>query len=244
MGPAKQENGGCFLIGSGPSLKEVDVARLKRLDSIAFNRSFVAWKSWGFSPTHYACLDPVVFEDNAQEIRGLIEKCPRTHFFLPENSRFAGIAPSARVSLVRLVPGRRFSSNVCELTDFGNVGATSIQILALLGYQRIAMIGVDARYSPIHESVAVADKEGFVYVADDVDHFCPEYVQGKRLIARPDLQKILGQWPQVAEECAARAIDVRNASPGSALDCFPKIDFPLAIEWVLGNREFCDFGPN
>ncbi len=244
MDTAKQENTGCFLIGSGPSLKEVDVARLTRLNSIAFNRSFVAWRSWGFAPTHYACLDPVVFEDNAQEIRELIEKCPRTQFFLPENPSFAGIEPSARVFLVRLVSGRKFSSKLSELTDFGNVGATSLQILALLGYQRIAMIGVDARYSPVEETVAVANQEGFVFVADDTDHFCPEYVQGKRLIARPDLQKILGQWPQVAKECASLKIDVRNASPGSALDCFPKIEFPHAVEWVIGNRKIGDFGPD
>lgn len=126
--------------------------------------------------------------------------------------------------------GNTFSTDISALTDFGNVGATSIQILALLGYRRIAMIGVDARYSRI--DARVADKDGFVLVADDPDHFCTEYVQGKRLKANPDLGKDIGQWPQVAKECASHEMEVRNASPESALDCFPATDFASAIEWV------------
>lgn len=127
-----------------------------------------------------------------------------------------------------------FSTDSSELTDFGNVGATSVQILGLLGYCRIAMVGVDARYSHIDEKAVAADKDGFVLVDDDPDPICPEYGRGKRRLAHPDLEKILGQWPKVANECASNAIEVRNASPGSALDCFPTTDFESAIEWVLG----------
>ncbi len=234
MGLGKRKDTGCFLIGSGPSLKEVDVTRLARLDTISFNRSYVAWKQWGFAPTLYACLDPVVFEDNAWEIRRLIDECPCTRFFLADSAESFGIRSSAQVSHIRMTPGRMFSTDILELTDFGNVGATSLQILALLGYRRIAIIGVDARYRPLDETSVVADKDGFVLVDDDPNHFCAEYAQGKRLRARPDLRKIVGQWPYVASECASHAIEVRNASPGSALECFPTTDFANAIESVRG----------
>lgn len=225
------------MIGSGPSLNGVDVARLAQLDTISFNRSYVAWKHWGFSPTYYACFDPIVFEDNAIEIQQLIEEFPGTIFFLPGSPQVVGLKPSAQVSLVRLVPGETFARDVSCLTDFGNVGATSVQILTLLGYRRIAMIGVDARYSRIGEGIAVPDKDGFVLVKDDPDHFCAEYVQGKRLRANPDLEKILGKWPQVAKECAAKEVEVRNASSGSALVCFPATDFLSATEWISATEE-------
>ena len=212
----------------------MDVTRLAHLDTISFNRSYVAWKKWGFAPPLYACLDPVAFEDNVPEIRSLIGEYPCTRFFLPDSAESFGIRSSAQVWHVRVAPGHKFSADIVALTDFGNVGATSIQILALLGYRRIAMIGVDARYSPVNETSVVADKDGFVLLDNDPNHFCAEYVQGRRLRARPDLGKLLGQWPQVAKECANYAIEVRNASPGSALDCFPATDFSSAIEWVLG----------
>lgn len=226
---------GCFLIGSGPSLNKVNVTRLAQLDTISFNRSYVAWKQWGFSPTYYACLDPIVFEDNAPELQELIVGNPGTRFFLPDSPKFIGIKSSTQVSLVKLVSGNTFATGLSVLTDFGNVGATSMQILALLGYRRIAMIGVDARYGRIDASAATTDKDGFVLVEDDPDHFCAEYVQGHRLRANPDLGKILGQWPQVANECANHEMEVRNASAGSALDCFPNTDFASAIEWVQGD---------
>lgn len=125
-----------------------------------------------------------------------------------------------------------FATDISELTDFGNVGATSVQILWLLGYCRIAMVGVDARYSYIDEK-AVSDENGFVLIGEDPDHFCDEYGRGKRRFAHPDLERILGQWPMLANECAMNTIEVRNASPGSALDCFPTTDFASAVAWVL-----------
>lgn len=232
-------NDGCFLIGSGTSLKAVDVAQLVNVDTISFNRSYVAWKQWGFAPTCYACLDPIVFEDNTLEIRQLIKECPRTRFFLPEAAACADIKTTEQVSFVKISSGNTFANDIATLTDFGNVGATSIQILALLGYRRIAMVGIDARYNQISDNVLRMDKDGFALLADDPNHFCFEYAQGQRQRVHPDLEKIIGRWPQVAKECVHKGIEVRNASLGSALGCFPITDFAAAIEWVAGRERLC-----
>jgi hypothetical protein len=72
---------------------------------------------------------------------------------------------------------------------------------------------------------------------DDPNHFCPEYVRGKKLIANPDTEALLGCWPLVARECQTHGMDVRNASPGSALTCFPTLDFDCALNWVTTVRE-------
>jgi len=230
----ERESSGCFLIGSGPSLNEVDVTRLAGSDTIAFNRSYIAWKQWGFAPTLYACLDQVAFEDNVQEIRSLIEEYPRTRFFLPDSAASLGIRSSEQVSLVGMAPGHGFSSDILALTDFGNVGATSLQILALLRYRRVAMIGVDARYRRAEQARHVPEGHKYVVLENDVDHFSAEYGRGRRSQANPDLDRILGQWPEVASECARIGMEVRNASSGSALECFRKTDFASAVEWVRG----------
>lgn len=177
----------------------------------------------------------MVFEDNVPEIRSLIAEYPHTIFYLPSSAESCGIRASEQVSLIRLAHGHRFSTNISSLTDFGNVGATALQILAILGYRRIAMIGVDARYIAVDATSVVADADGFVIANNDTNHFCPEYARGKRRLAHPDYERILGQWPQVAKECADNAIEVRNASPGSALEFFPITDFAAAIDWVRGD---------
>ncbi len=137
------------------------------------------------------------------------------------------------MTLLHIREDAPFSLDLRTLTDFGNVGASSLQILAALGYKRVALVGVDARYSSLPE----LDKgEDYVRMehGQDPDHFLPGYMEGRRRIARPDYDRLLGQWPQVAAECERVGLDVRNASPGSALTLFPMVGFDEALAWVGG----------
>ncbi len=139
------------------------------------------------------------------------------------------------MTLLHLQEDVPFSLDLRTLTDFGNVGASSLQILAALGYDCVALVGVDARYSSLPE----LDKGG-EYVrmgyGQDPDHFLPGYMEGRRRIARPNYERLLGQWPQVAAECRRIGLDVRNASPGSALTLFPSIAFVDALDWINGEN--------
>lgn len=225
-------NPGCFLIGTGPSLNRIDVTRLAAFDSITFNRAYIAWPDWGFTPTYYACVDPVALEDNAADIRRMTTESSVRRFFLNENAADFGIVSSERVTLLHLREGAPFSLDLHTLTDFGNVGASSLQILAALGYRRVVLVGVDAHYSSL-PGVDVEDQEYIrMQHGQDPDHFLPGYMEGRRRIAKPDYDRLLGQWPQVAAECEHIGLDVRNASPGSALTLFPSIDFPDALDWI------------
>ena len=223
---------GCVLIGSGPSLNRIDVGRLASTDTIAFHRSYVAWDQWGFAPTLYACLDEIGFASSAAEIGELVRIHRGTRFFLADRAAQFGIGPSRRVSHVRLVQGDRFGTDVAELTDFGNVGATCLQLLALLGYRRVLLVGVDARYVELDQQTTLRDEDGYLRVEHDPNHFFPGYIRRQNPRAKPDLERILGRWPRVAAECARVGLDVRNASPGSALDCFPVSDFESGMSWV------------
>lgn len=83
-------------------------------------------KKRGFPPTHYACFDPVVFKDNAREIRSLIEEYPYTRSLLSDSADSFGITSSARVLRCKVAPGHKFATDILALTNFGNFGATSI----------------------------------------------------------------------------------------------------------------------
>lgn len=224
-------SGGCVLIGSGPSLNKIDVSRLKHAHTIAFHRSYVAWDQWGFAPTMYACLDPIGFESSAGEIRERVLRHRHTRFFLSDCAAEFGMAPSRQVSHVRLVSGDSFATDAAALTDFGNVGATALQLLSILGYRRVLLVGVDARYVELDRQ-PVPDDDGYLRVDDDPNHFFPGYIRRQIPRPKPDLGRILGQWPHVAAECERVGLQVRNASPGSALECFAVSDFASGMAWV------------
>lgn len=231
MGLNQQRSNGCILIGSGPSLNQLDVTCLAPLHTISFNRSYVAWAAWGFVPGLYASFDPVVVEDNLPEILLLARKHHATQFYLHECAIGLGSRELQNVTYCTVEPGSGFATTPNQLTDFGNAGATSVQLLWLLGFRRIVLIGVDARYR--RQADLVVDADGYTRAAVRLDHFCPEYASGKRLRVNPDLTMITGGWQRVASEAAKCGVQVRNATPDSALDCFPTIDFAAGIDWAI-----------
>jgi hypothetical protein len=141
------------------------------------------------------------------------------------------IHSSKQVTLLQVKEGTTFSTDLCTVTDFGNVGASSLQILAALKYRRVALIGVDARYNPGNTD-HWKDVKGILQDENFNNHFSSDYEKGLRRVVEPDLKKILGQWPNVASECRRLGLEVRNASSGSALTSFPMLSFEEALLWI------------
>ena len=56
------KNDTIFIIGSGPSLKQVDMHLLKDRDTFSMNRQYIAYKDWGFYPTYYAMIDGALLQ--------------------------------------------------------------------------------------------------------------------------------------------------------------------------------------
>lgn len=220
---------GVVLIGSGPSLNRIDPRRLAGRDAIAFNRSWLAWGDWGFAPRYHACLDPASIAIIGPELPPVIAAHGATRFFLHSDAAKAGIKAATNVTLCDLVQGDDFSGSLATLTDFGNVGAVSMQVLEALGYGRILMVGVDGDYLP---------EQG---VTHDANHFRDDYARGRVALTPALRARYTGHWPVVAAACARRGIEVRNASPGTVLTCFETIDFDDGLVWLSsGASRPCD----
>lgn len=194
------------------------------LDSVAFNRSYVAWPRWGFAPTYYCCFDPVGLAEDAASLRNALAQFSMTRAFLNDSAAGLGFTPSERIVFVSVSEGALFRTDGRAASDFGNVGASSLQIVAALGYQRVALTGVDGRYAPI-------DKPGDARQ----NYFTDDYVvEGHRMLAFDDATS-RRQWDRAAEGCRAAGLDVVNASVNSALECFPRMDLPSALKWLRGD---------
>ena len=221
---------GCFLIGNGPSLNAVDVSVLRFYQTIAFNRAYIAFDQWGFVPDYYACFDSLVIADNFEEIKIMLAKSSATKFFFSDSARNYGIAPSPNVAFVTLHSSDLYTVGIDRISDLGNVAASSLQILAALGFERVVLVGVDGRYAPSRGRPS--GEPGIVRLETDVDHFCPQYGSGKLRRENPDMKRILGAWKHAARGCGEFGLDVRNASPGSAIGVFPTLSFTDALQWI------------
>ena len=60
-----------FTIGNGPSLKKLDLTRLKNEITFGVNSIFYHFDTMGFKPTFYVVEDTLVAEDRADEINNL-----------------------------------------------------------------------------------------------------------------------------------------------------------------------------
>lgn len=208
------------LIGSGPSLNRIDIGRLSAFNTIAFNRSWLAWRDWGFSPRFYACLDPLTMNVIGPELPGVVASHPQTHFFLHDSAASYGLATEHNVSLCAIRAGVGFRVGSGPLTDYGNVGAMSVQLLHGLGCESILMVGVDGYQMP-------RDKEDV-----DINHFRDDYGRG-RIALTPELcHRYSDGWRDVAVECRRVGLSVRNASPGTALTCIETTEFEQGLAWL------------
>jgi hypothetical protein len=156
------------------------------------------------------------------ELAPIVDAHRHTRFFLHSSAAQFGIETSANVSLCELIPGETFSDTLARLTDYGNVGSISMQILRLLGYRKVLMVGVDGDYLPETD------------VSRDHNHFRSDYAAGRVPLTPALRTRYTAGWPAVAAECRRLGIEVRNASPGTVLTCFETAGLSEALEWAAG----------
>lgn len=183
-----------WIIGTGPSLKNIDVSKLKNKHTITFNRAYVAYEDWGFDPTYYLCIDANDLRATYKDINNLILNSNTKAFFLPEIKDNLDHTPesfqdgdkvenlfvdSKKVySLINsdeedppvanlYNEGTVIDTNKREIKTFhdSNGGIMGLKILKALGYNEIAFVGCDARYADNEESNKYITKLGNEYIS-------------------------------------------------------------------------------
>ena len=209
---------GIVLVGSGPSLTREDVLALAEFTTFAFNRSYIIFEEWGFSPVYYAALDALMVGAIAADIESKILPYVRATAFLEKESgeRFGSY------SKVRLVDYRENLSPQVSLdviADCGTVGASSLQLVGALGFKKILLIGMDADYAQGAE-------------ARRTNHFHPAYSDCLIPQEKVDLDFVVRGWSGIVRLCASKGIEVMNASRRSALNYFPRLPLEEGLRWL------------
>lgn len=224
----KHKGGECFILGNGPSLKDVDLSQLEGRIVFGTNRIYLS----GFTPTYYVAVNPLIiqqFWDDIKEVDA-VKFVPNWAFesmeTVPPKEEHAGEYVSIDTSLG--VP--LFSSPEGPIWEGYTVTFVAMQLAYYMGFDRVVLLGLDHYYGE-HEKDP--NKEVISQTADEY-HFDPNYFGKGIRWHNPDIKmsEIAYALAQSAFAMSGRVI--MNASSKTACDIFPIIP----LRQVLDPRSF------
>jgi hypothetical protein len=205
-----------FIIGNGPSLRELDLGKLRNEVTFGMNRIYLLFPELGFTSTYFVSINDLVIRQCAEEIRAL----PIPKFLAWRSHPF--IQPATDLSfLYTSYTGSGFSRTATgRLWEGATVTYVALQLAFHMGFEQVILIGVD------HNFVSKGGaNQTIISQGDDPNHFAPNYFGKGFQWQLPDLQtsEVAYRMAKTAYEQAGR--QVLDATRGGKLNVFPKVDY-------------------
>lgn len=210
----------CFIIGNGPSLNPEDLERLKDEFTFASNKIYKIFNKTTWRPTFYMVVDPIVLEENVEDIN-LVEA--KTKFTLKVYKHLFNADIYFNNNLYKKNHGS-FSTNINEsLYSSGTVSYHLLQVAYYLGFSEVYLLGHDYNFKG---AISKTKDLSFLKKDDNSQHyFSEDYI-------RKD-EKKPGQAPEeiyYGMQRAKRAYEgagrkIYNATRVSYLDVFEQRNF-------------------
>jgi len=221
-----------FIIGNGPSLKEVDLKALSPYRSLGMNAAYRYWREIDWRPTYYACLDEVVGHSHRDEIIALIKE-HRIEKFLLRSNLIQAIGDAALDPRVINFDALHYAKIGFDAAPTITTGSHATLWSALLGFKNIVLLGIDGRYKEIVDG---AESRGGIILELTREGANPNYffdgyqAPGDRYCVpnpRPGLH--IGAWRDAARNLSRFDANVYNANPNSEVRFFPFIELQTLL---------------
>lgn len=252
---ARRPGSRIYILGNGPTLREVlddpqAVGILRKADTLAVNLSILTPEIRDLRPAHYVLADPAFF---AREKKGRIpavwEALAATNWpmtlWLPASARrmkeIKDLPGNIKTAFYNLTPATGGARFVDAATTSGlamprprNVLIPAIVCMERAGYSEIILLGADHNWS---RTLWVTDRNRVVSVqphfyADSSD----ELRRAEEVFAGVTIADIFGDYAvtfrshkALARWAPRRGVQILNATPGSFIDAYPRIQFPAAL---------------
>lgn len=243
------KKGRCFIIGSGPSVKEQDLLRLKNEQTIVVNSFWNYDKYKELNPKYYVLIDGDVFPQPGQKLNFFTEKflekaemlasCPTEFFFHALAKDFFDRTKSLPKNKVHhilsygnLKKNGNFNIDISKPIPHGrNVIVTSIMLAAYMGFEEIYLLGCE------HDFLAYPSYKHYekfphffnnpydLSKKEDVDYYAMAIMPYENHIYSSLV--LFKNYRLLKEKLAIEkpAIKIYNATPNSFLDVFPMVKF-------------------
>ncbi len=217
----------CFIIGNGPSLKNTDMTRLKGEFTFGMNRIYLMFPELGFTTTYYACINTMVIEQCAQDIRAL--PIPRFLSWRSHNLVAGEDLPGKMGDLIFLhttYSGPGFTKDARRrLWEGATVTYITLQLAYFMGFEKVILIGVDHNYPTKGKPNTTVVSQG-----DDPNHFNANYFGKGFKWQLPDLDTSEKGYSLARSAYEADGRQVIDATVGGKLTVFPKVEYDNLFE--------------
>lgn len=207
----------CFIVASGPSLKDINFDLLKNEITFAMNRAYLMKEQIGFTPTYLACIDKKTQLKQFTEDYDKIDYLPtfynwdlRKLFTEKENRFFVKTRFSPK--FLTVLPG-----------IFGNgrsVTYSCIQIAFVMGFKEVYIIGKDHSYNTNEKP-----NNHVISTGNDGNHFLKNYYHKGQIYDAPDFTSEEFAYRIARKTFEKHGRIIKDATIGGKLNTFEKIDF-------------------
>ena len=210
----------CFIVATGPSLKNTDLRYLSNEITFGVNRLYLYFDQTEFRPTYYVVMDKIVFDQYSEDIRQL-----SMPMFLNWNRRrFFGKKKSDIIYLKsKMVVNDFFQYDLTKpMVVGGTVTFAALQLAYYMGFQEVIFVGLDHNY--VKSGVS---KSGLEVVTTDQDqnHFHPQYAAKGSKRGIPDLLRSEIDFELARKAFEADGRQVYDATIGGKCTIFQKVDY-------------------
>jgi hypothetical protein len=208
----------CFIIGNGPSLRQMDLRPLAKEVTFSLNRGYLLYERIGAPSTFHVVVNPLV----AGQWMDDLERLPNTklidwslrRMFRPEADIIYWGRPTRSMT-------PRFSQDAAkDIWSGATVTYVALQLAYAMGFSPVILIGVDHRYQgegKPHQEVVAA--------GEDPNHFDPGYFAKGARWNLPDLETSELAYTLARHYYHLDGREILDATVGGALTIFTKVDY-------------------
>lgn len=206
----------CFVVGNGPSLKSMDLSKLKGEYSFGFNRIFLAVEELGFTPSCIVSINDLVIEQSVAELQAL--KMPK--FFAWRARKWLHMDADTHF-IYTSYTGPGFSRDVSRrVWEGATVTNVALQLAFHMGFTKVILIGVDHNFASQGKPNTTVVSTGA-----DPNHFSGAYFGKGFRWQLPDLDTSERGYANARQAFEAAGRQVVDATVGGKLTIFPKVDY-------------------
>ena len=224
----------CFVLANGPSLKQLDLSKLRKEITIGCNGIYQLYPEWGFTTTYLVFEDIEQIELRRKDIAAV--KGPKklaaiynAYCFRADQDTIFFHAPRYRGGKyywTELYP--QFSTDFAGIVHLGStVTHIMLQLAYHLGCDPVYVIGLDHDYGDLPKRFPPGK---ITITEENIDlirglHFSHQYYKVGDQIGVPDVERQEQAYALARDTFVRAGRRVYNASAHTALDVFERCDY-------------------